>query len=164
MANRLPSITIIRDTREKDGQGWIFEPEEKKPGRIQVLGTEVGTMDAADYSLAGYPELVAIERKQGFGELFGNLTNKEHKERFERELEKLRRFKHKYLIIEGSLSNDILGMSVPQMQYNAPPAKRIVQTLLEYQLEYGLIPVWAGDAGKKIARYIFDAIARKYLV
>src|SRR6476620_5096422 len=110
MPARLPSITVVRDTREKEDQGWIFEPEEKVAGKIQILGTVETGLDAGDYTLLGYEDKIRIERKQGFCELFGNMSPKDHRERFEREMEKLRNIPYKYLIIEGMLTRDVLGM------------------------------------------------------
>jgi len=154
----LPEITIIRDTREQ--QGWIFEPEEKKPGKIRVLGTETATLDAADYSVKGYEDLIRIERKNGFGELFCNMSPKAHKERFEREMEKLRHIPYKYIIVETVLSDDALCLSVPQM-FRGPPSSAVLKWLFELQMEYGIVPVFAGDAGQRTARYLIELAIRK---
>jgi hypothetical protein len=154
----LPRLTIIRDTREQEG--WVFDPEEKRPGKIQILGTVTQGLDAGDYSMIGYQHLLRIERKNGFCELFGNMTPKEHKDRFEREMEKLKSIPYKYLLIEGVLSSDILGLSVPQF-YKGPPASAVIKWLLELQIDYGINVLFVGDAGKKVARYIFELVARR---
>lgn len=154
----LPEITIIRDTREQ--KGWIFEPEEKKPGKIRVLGTEVGTLDAADYSVKGYESLIRIERKNGFAELFCNMSPKAHKERFEREMEKLRDIPYKYLIIETVLSDDALCLSVPQM-YKGPPSSSVLKWIYELEMEYGIVPIFANDAGKRTARYLIELAIKR---
>src|SRR5258708_1569871 len=109
---KLASIIIEKDSREKPNEGWNFEPEEKEAGKVQILGTEIIGIDAGDYRIKGHNDLLIIERKAGFSELFGNLANKEHKERFERELEKFKDIKHKYIIIESVLSKDIMGLSI----------------------------------------------------
>ncbi len=160
MAARLPSITIIRDTREQ--KGWDFEPEEKLPGKVQCLGTIETTLDAGDYSILGYEDEIVIERKQGFCELFGNMSPKEHKERFEREMEKLRNVRYKYLIVEGILTHDVLGMSIPQFT-KSPPTSAVIRWLFSLQMEYGIVPIFAGECGKKAARYIFEQFVRRQL-
>jgi len=160
MANRLPSITIIRDTREKEG--WVFDPEEKVAGKIQILGTEVDTLQTGDYTIKGMESIVVIERKNGVSELFGNYSPVEHKIRFEKEIQRMNEnIKHKYIIVESVLSNDLLSMSVPQMKYG-PPAKRIVDWLSSLSIKYGVHVIFAGDCGKYIARSIFENIARSY--
>ncbi len=162
MPSRLPSYSIIKDTREKEGQGWFFDAEEKRPGKCQILGTEVSCLDAADYSIKGATDLIRIERKFGMSELFGNMSPVANKERFEREMEKLRGVKYKYLIIEDCFSNDLLSLSVPQM-VRGMPLSTVVKWIYELQMEYGIVPIPAGNCGKRIAKYLFELAARKHL-
>lgn len=152
---------VIQDSREQ--KPWIFEPEEKVSGKCQLIGTEIIGLPAGDYSVKGLEDKIIIESKNGFSELFGNLCNKENKERFERELEKLRSIKHKYILIETGVSKDSLGLGIPQMGKWAPPASKIYKCLLEYEMEYGVIFKFVGDAGQKIARYIFESMVKKYV-
>ena len=160
----LPSFYICRDQREHENHGWVFDAEEKQPSKPQILGTKDLSTDAGDYFIENAPDLVRCERKNGFAELFGNFSPKEHKERFIREMEKLSVVKFKYLIIETVLSQDSLCLSVPQFSFgHAPPCKRIVEWIYLLQREYGIIPIFAGDAGKTIAKGLFKEIARKYL-
>jgi hypothetical protein len=154
---RLPALTVIRDTREQ--KGWDFHPEEKVAGKIQVLGTEVGTLEAGDYSLKGYEDIIRIERKMGFRELFGNYSPVANRERFEREMEKLRHIKYKYIIVESSLSDDLLGMAPPQVQTGLP-CNTVMKWLEELEVEYGISVKYAGPCGKRLARTIFEAVAR----
>jgi hypothetical protein len=154
----LPKITVLRDSREQEG--WVFDPEEKQPGKVQILGTVTQGLDAGDYSMVGYEHLLRIERKNGFCELFGNMTPKEHKIRFEKEMEKLKPIPYKYLLIEGVLTKDVLGLSIPQM-FRSPPSSAIAKWLLELEIDYGIKVWFVGDAGKKVARYIFELVARR---
>ena len=77
-------------------------------------------------------------------------------------MEKLRNIKHKYIIIEDNISNDLLSLTVPQI-YRGPPGISVVRWLTELNIEYNVVPIFAGNAGKRIAKSIFDNIARKYL-
>ena len=156
----LPNYIICIDSREQ--KPWMFDPEEKKSGKTRILGSEIIALDAADYAIKGAEDLVRIERKAGFCELFGNMTPKDHKIRFENEMEKLRKVKHKYIVIEDSVSNDILGLSIPQ-SFKSPPLSVVYRWLFELQMEYGIVPIFAGNAGKRTARNIFEVVARKYL-
>jgi hypothetical protein len=152
------TFSVVRDTREKEG--WIFEKEEKKPSKFQLLDTVVGTLNAGDYSIKGMESEIIIERKNGLCELFGNMVPKEHKERFEREMERLQHIKHKYLIIESNLNRDIWGLSVQQFKFPIPCSK-IVDWLIELEQEYGIRIWFVGDAGKKVVRKIFENFLRK---
>lgn len=152
-------IEIIRDTREK--KGWTWERENKKPGKIRIIGTVDRALDSADYSVVGLEDKLKIERKQGFDELFTNLINKEGKERFYNEMEKLRNIPHTYLLVESNINRDILGLSIPQMKFG-PPVHKLLDYLWEIQLEYGVIPIFVGDSGKLVASQIFRKIAKLY--
>lgn len=160
MAKTLPTIQIKIDSREQ--QPWDFQPEEKKSGRCQVTEIITEKLDAGDYSIIGLEDKVLIERKKGWQELFLNYSPKENKARFEREMERMRDVPHKYILIESLLDNDTLGLSIPQMKF-APPAKRVLEWLLELQLEYGIHIMFVGNSGKQVARKIFEKVAKRYL-
>ncbi len=159
---KLGSYHILRDSREKDGEGWYWPAEDKQPGKIQIVGTKTACLDSADYTLEGFEDTVRIERKAGFAEMFGNMIPKDHKDRFEREMERLRGIPHKYIIIETNVSKDVLSLGVPQMGFKGPPISAITKWLFELQMQYGIVPIFAGDCGKKFARQIFENIVRKY--
>jgi len=158
----MPKEIVVRiDAREQTP--WIFEKEEKVSSSYKsiVIGSEINSLDAADYSIVGYEHLVRIERKNGFQELFGNMMPKENKERFEREMEKLIDIPHKYILIETNLNKDSLGMSVPQI-YKGPPSNVVLKWLTSLQIQYGIHFMFVGDCGKKVARNIFDEIIKRY--
>lgn len=152
-------IFVIKDTREQ--KGWDFHPEEKKPGKLCILGTEIATLDAGDYTIKGYEDIIRIERKMGFAELFGNMTPLDHKERFEREMEKLRDIKHKYILVETSINNDMLGMAPPQFR-GGIPSSAVMKWLLKLEMEYNIRTLFVGDAGKRVSKLIFEQIVSKY--
>lgn len=161
--SKYSDLVVLRDTREKEQNGWIFECEDKKPGRFRVTNTLEAGLDAGDYSVVGLEDKLVIERKNGFGELFGNYTPKDHQDRFENEMIRMIDVPHKYIIIETCLTNDALKLSVPQFKF-APPAKKVLSWLTNLQLKYGIDIIFAGDAGKQYARIIIEEVARKYLL
>jgi hypothetical protein len=163
MGKTLPEYYILRDNREKNQKGWWFDEEEKVAGKTRILGTKECTLNAADYTIEGAEDLIRIERKYGFTELFGNMTPKESELRFVREMEKLRDIPHKYILIESNLSSDILQLSVQQFRGVGPPCHRIAKWLIDLEMEYNIHIWFVGDCGKRIAKSIFDSIARKYL-
>jgi len=162
MATRLPkNVVIIRDTREKPDQGWMFQDTECKAGKINFSDTELCKLDCGDYSIKGMEHIITIERKNGFSELFGNMTPKSSKERFHREMERMQNVKHKYIVVEGNINKDVLGMCPPQMR-NGPPGKKVLKWLHELELKYDVNVIFAGDCGKIVAKSIFENILRMY--
>ena len=69
--------TVIKDTREQEG--WFFTQTTACDGMVREK------LDTGDYSLRGYEELLAIERKGKISEFARNIVEN----RFERELERL---------------------------------------------------------------------------
>lgn len=82
---------ILVDTREQDP--LVFH-------RFKSVG---GTLATGDYSIVGFQEIFAVERKT-IGDLIGCCVG-ENRERFERELHRLRGFRFKRLLIVGDRSS-----------------------------------------------------------
>lgn len=93
---KVPSISdivILYDDRER--KPWVFPmPWPMKRKRLP----------AGDYTIEGYEDLIAIEKKSGLLELFGNLTGKD-RVRFEKALLKLSKVPFNVLVIEDDYSN-----------------------------------------------------------
>jgi ERCC4-type nuclease len=79
---------VIVDTREQD------------PLVFTHLESRRGMLITGDYSIAGMTELIAIERKS-ISDLVGCVMG-QNRERFERELHRLRGFRFKRLLVVGS--------------------------------------------------------------
>lgn len=153
-------IRIIVDSREQ--KPWNFDIEEKKSGRYTtVIGQVVKGLTSCDYSVEGYEDLILIERKSGFKELFINYTPLENKTRFEAEWQRIMHVPHKYLIIEGFLTQDVLGLGIPQFKTTLP-CSRITEWIYGLAQDYNFTPIFTGDCGKRIARQLFDLTIRKY--
>lgn len=152
-------ITILIDSREKNS--WNFPAEEyKSNNKSKIIGSKICTLNEGDYAIEGYLEEFRIERKASIQELFGNLSPLEHKERFYREMEKLRKIPYKYIVLESSLSLDLLSLSVPQYR-QGPPCSVVIKWLFEIQMEYGVIPIFAGPCGNKVARYLIEEFIKR---
>ncbi len=154
-------IVILIDSREKIPWGFEIEDKVKSGYKTRVAGSEVVTLDAADYTLAGYEDLIRIERKASFSELFCNMTPVANRDRFEREMQKLSDIKHKYLLIESSPTRDLLGMSIPQF-YKSPPCSVIVKWLESLEDLYNIKIRYVNDCGVKYARMLFEQCVKKY--
>jgi hypothetical protein len=89
-------MLIIVDTREKTGW-WDLSKYDGCDGQIS------SKIDAGDYSLYDYPNLITIERKRTINEIANNL-GREY-ERFCREFERMQKYKNKYVICEFTLDS-----------------------------------------------------------
>ena len=86
-------LKIIRDSREQCPFTFAGYP----------VVVEVAVLEAGDYSLAGFERRVAVERKE-LGDLIGCLSGE--RERFERELARLRGYDCAAVVVEAS-SDDL---------------------------------------------------------
>jgi len=87
--------TIIIDTREKPANRLFAASE---VGDKDVAAYIEQKVDAGDYIVAEFPTLVVIEKKKDGKELYGNCIL--HSDVFVRSIERMREFKHKYIIIQ----------------------------------------------------------------
>lgn len=145
LRNARPVIVI--DTREQTP--LVFDED---------TPTTTGTLETGDYSVAGLEWLVAIERKS-IADLTGSLTA--GRERFERELCRLRGYRFRRLLVEGTAAD------VDEHLYRSQitPAA-IWGALASYEVRYDLPFVFAGDrqrAAKMVTRWAYYC-AREYVV
>jgi ERCC4-type nuclease len=117
-------MTIIKDSREKEGLGWNFRAS------ANCNGMEVAKLETGDYSLKGYEHLVMIERKT-IADLWGTLTA--NRERFMKEMDRALAFPIRYLIIEGTVKDVDSGF-----RYSKVTPEYIHSTLISLQVKYGL--------------------------
>lgn len=91
----VPKYKVIKDTREQDG--WFFSSYDK------CSGMEVGTLHTGDYTLEGFEDIICIERKASVSEISTNLGKK--KKAFYNEIERMRDFQFRYILLEFSASD-----------------------------------------------------------
>lgn len=87
--------TVLIDTREKPGNR-LFAANPKGDSEVAAYIEE--KVDAGDYTVREIPNLVVIEKKQDGKELYGNFVT--NRDTFMRCIERMRAFKHKYIIIQ----------------------------------------------------------------
>jgi hypothetical protein len=87
--------TVIIDTREKPANRLFAENE---AGDKEVAAYIAEKVDAGDYTVKEIPGLVVIEKKQDGKELYANCII--NKDTFMRSIERMRAFRHKYIIIQ----------------------------------------------------------------
>ena len=131
---------FVRDTREHKGHGfkWI---------KCKRWGTmETATLKYGDYSVKGYEDIVAVERKGCASEFMGNLITKD-KDRFHRELEVLSTYKGAWIVCEFNV--DDLKKAI----YYIPKRKRkyfsidkILGAIASIMCKYDIPVIFAGNS------------------
>lgn len=134
---------IVVDTREQ-------APYKFRADR-SCAGSVVKKLDYGDYQIDGHPELVVVERKKSIDELCGNIGK--HRERFERELQRMQSCRWRFVVIEDSWFS-IQDPDFSRMNYHA-----ILATIVAFELRYGVNFVFANT--RKWARRITKQILLK---
>jgi len=131
--------TVVIDTLEKVGI-WdfpIFENRHLKTG---------------DYSIAGYEDILCLERKRTTGEIAANSTE----QRFIRELERMTLFKYKFMLLEFTM-DDVLrfpnNSTIPRKRWPQlkVTSEFIFKFLMEASVHYGVNIMFCGDRENAIA-------------
>lgn len=78
----------------------------RQPDMEDVLA-EPATLRTGDYSILGYEDRIAVERKHSLDEICSNIGK--GRVRFEKELERAKNFDRFYLLIEGNPADLLLG-------------------------------------------------------
>lgn len=140
---KIQNLKIIVDTREQLPFDFTSFPG---------VETIPGTLAAGDYSLPGAEHLAAIERKT-VDDLAGCLTT--GRERFERELNRLRPYPLAAVVVEASLDDLARGRYTSQMQPQAA-----LQSVIAMQVRYGIPFMFCGS--RAAAEYITHGFLSKY--
>jgi ERCC4-type nuclease len=130
MAKEEKKPIILRDTREQDGCGWQFRSSANCDGMESVK------LDVGDYTIKGSEDKIMIERKT-IGDLWNTLGR--DWDRFQRELERAKNHKLKYLIIEGTLADIDKGF-----MYSKVPPENIHAKLISLQVKHNVHVIFAG--------------------
>ncbi len=130
MTKEKKTFTVIQDTREK--KPWTF----KAAGSVRDV--KVTKLDTGDYSIQGMEEEFMVERKASVDELFMNLGVQW--KRFEREMERAKPYKYKYLVIEATMRDIYRGS-----RYSKMTGRFIMARLVHIQIQYGIQVIFAGS-------------------
>jgi hypothetical protein len=150
---------VIRDTREKVGQGWTFSKTES------CKGTVVETMKTGDYTLRGFEKILCIERKGAISEFANNLTES----RFERELERMQNFPVAILLLEfdyESLMTWPQSSTMSKFQQSTIRLSRwyLQQRFWKLKLQFPTIDfVFVGKWGHEVASCLFKRVIENYV-
>jgi len=107
----------------------LIDSREQVPLKFSRLESRVETLATADYSVVGLSELFAVERKTVAD--FVSCCVGENRERFERELHRLRGYRFKRLLIVGS------ELEIQQARYQSRiTPKAVFGTLSAFEVRY----------------------------
>jgi len=130
---------VIVDTREQD------------PLPVRRLPAIRGTLQSGDYSFTGAQDLFAVERKS-IADLVACCVG-DNRERFERELHRLRGFMFKRLLIVGARADIEAG----DYRSAIKPAA-VLNTLSAFEVRYDCAVVWEPTpeaAGCRVESWVF---------
>ncbi len=134
------SPTILIDTREQ------------APLEFENLPSKPGTLDTGDYSISGLEHLVTVERKS-LDDLLSCIGTA--RDRFKRELQRLRAYRFRLLVVEADAATLELG----EWQSKIRPSC-VLGSLAAWTAQYGL-PIWlAGShvaAGRFVEKFLYQS-------
>lgn len=109
----------------------VIDTREQLPYGFSGCRVSSSKLDAGDYSLEGWEDKVVIERKSAT-DFYGSIT--QDRDRFERELERLRDYKFKGLVIEEE-EQDLL---CPESYGRGISRNSIYGSIISFEIKYGL--------------------------
>jgi ERCC4-type nuclease len=117
----------------------VIDTREQEPLAFERLASVRGTLQTGDYSVAGLQDLFSIERKT-VRDLVGCCMG-ENRERFGRELHRLRGYRFKRLLVVGSEAEILAGQYHSNINPNA-----VLATLCAFEARYDLPVVFVPTA------------------
>ncbi len=130
----------------------IIDRREQCPWDFHNLPSEPGSLATGDYSIKGLEHLVVVERKS-LPDLLGCVGRE--RDRFKRELQRLRGYRFRCLVVEASYA-DLEG---GEWRSKIQPS-HVLGSLAAWMAQFGL-PIWlAGDhesAARFAEKYLFQA-------
>lgn len=149
-------FTILYDDREKKQWKFLENTWAMKKTRLKC----------GDYSIEGYENIIAIEKKSGIGELLSNLTAGS-RNRFKRFLKKLSRYPIKCIIIENELRSSSIESILTALRYRSNGRSQLTSDTVYYWVGeimhiYG-IPILFVDkqTAHKTLPFIFESAYRR---
>lgn len=137
-------MRIIADTREQ--RAFTFS-------RFPGVEVEHSALPAGDYSIPGFSDRVAVERKE-LNDLVNCMKNGQ-RERFERELSKLQHYEVAAVVCEGSWQDISTHRYRSEMRPQA-----ILQSIMAFMVRYRVNFILAGS--REAAEYITHGILSKF--
>ena len=151
-------FTIIKDSREQEG--YTFEASNSRYHTCK--GMVVRKLDTGDYSLEGLEDKICIERKASVVEFANNIGH--DTVRFTKEIERMKPFPYKFLILEFSLS-DLMEFpersGIPEEDWGKLKVtnKFMLRRIMEYQMHHDIHVIFCDS--KKNAKWTVLSILKR---
>ncbi len=133
----------------------VVDTREQEPWSFRDLPTEPGTLDTGDYSVRGLEHRVAVERKS-LDELLACIGRE--RDRFKRELQRLRAYRFRCLVVEASYADLERGEWRSKIQ-----PSHVLGSLAAWMAQYSLPVMLAGDhepAARFAEKFLYQAARR----
>jgi ERCC4-type nuclease len=130
----------------------VIDNREQTPLQFERLPSMRGSLYSGDYSILGLEHKFAVERKS-IADLVGSITS--GRERFERELHRLRGYDFKRLLIVGT-EEDILSHNY---RSKAHP-NSVLGSLYTFEIRYDIPVVWGVDEANSAK--LIEGWAKRY--
>lgn len=144
-----PNYTIIIDTREQ--QPWSFKHHSIANKKL----------DAGDYSLEGFENILGIERKKSVCEIANNIVEP----RFKDAIERLGGLTYSFILLEFDLQNVLnypIGSSLPKKLWDKTKITPtfLLRNILDWELKHNIKVFFCGSSSnaEQLAEYIFRKI------
>ena len=147
---------VIRDSREQ--APWSFHglsANADKGNRPLVIDCRTATLPTGDYSIAGFESRITIERKS-LSDAFSTFTH--DRERWTRELERMRAFETCHVVIEGSWEELSAG---PVKAGGATVGKAVVRSIMAWSMRYPNVHWWP-MASREMAEAVAFRLLEKF--
>lgn len=127
----------------------VIDSREQHPFSFEGYPVEVanGTLTTGDYSVPGFEDRVAVERKS-LGDLLGCLTH--DRDRFIREMERLRGYESAVVVVEASFDDLAAGRYRSKMNPESA-VQSVVSIIQAYRMPFS----FCGDR-RRAERFVFD--------
>lgn len=137
---KAPPFIVIKDTREQDG--YYFGAFNACAGMIDYK------LDTGDYTIQGLEDKICVERKGCIEELAVNLGQKKHA--FLDEIQRMKPFPHKFLVLEFSLEDlikfpDETRIPVKNKASLKITGKYMLKCLMEFELYENVHVLFCGN-------------------
>jgi ERCC4-type nuclease len=156
-AKKIPKqFTVIVDDREKKAWDLPYKVEKK---RLKV----------GDYTIKGYEDKIAIEKKSGIIELLNDLANG-YRGTFERFLKRLSEYPVKIIVVEDTLSELSINRALTHIRKKSRGKSRLTSRSVYYwvadiALKYGIPIVFVGKRAKMdLLPEVFRACYEKAMI
>lgn len=164
------TFTVVRDTREQAGKGWMFRKTD------ECSGTLIEKLDVGDYSLKGFEKIITIERKGSVTEFVKNLLEKRFVGEFEEgkpiekqsEFIRLEAIPYPFILLEFNMEEFLAFPHIPEVPTYTRKKIRFkgrvaLKTLNALMLKYKTKVLFCGKGyGQEVALSIFKRFMENY--